>query len=402
MPLNIKPTTVEERKQIYAQTLLNKTNKVSKISDNSVLSAHAYGVAKVSGKAEKDIVLAMSKLFPDLAHGAQLDQCADNFGVAARFAAGESSTSVLIVGAAGTQYIAGTHTWESKSGVQFTLENSVTIGSEGFTYAKVRSIDVGIKTNVEPNTITKVSPEPTGHSYTTNEYYAQFGRDTESDSLFRTRIKESNNIIATRTVSMIEQVFMKINSNVLRVFYQGIDPQGQLILAIVTQNGVDLNQNELDALLAQGDQYFSLVELRSYGRQNYGIVLRNIGWQYIDISFRVELLQNANVDDVRKNIQIAISKYMDFRYWKPGDQNVEWDELLQIVSGIQGVKYVPDQYFFPNNDVRTDPNRLPRLRGFRMLNLNGTVITDLQGAVNATFYPNVADFSLQQTVLTTI
>lgn len=402
MPSNIKPSTVEQRKQIYTQTLLNKTNKVSKVSDNSVLNAHAYGVAKVAGKAEKDIVLAMGQILPDLAQGTTLDQAADNFGVGARFGASESSTSVLLVGDAGTVYTAGIQTFESKSGLQFTLEEDVTIGTEGFAYAKVRSVDVGEKTNVEPNTITSVSPEPTGHSYVTNEYYAQFGRDAETDSLFRTRIKEGNNIIATRTVSMLEQVFMKINNNVLRVLYQGYNTQGQLILAIVTQNGIDLNQSELDELLEKGDQYFSLVELRPFGRTSYGITLRNIEWQYVDISFRVELLQNTNVDTVRKNIQIAISKYMDFRYWKSGEQNIEWDELLQLVKSVQGVKYVPDQYFYPNNDQATDPNKLPRLRGFRMLNLDGSVVTDLQGGVNAAFYPNEADFSFQATVLTTI
>lgn len=402
MSLNIKPTTIEQRKQIYTQTLLNKTNKISKISDNSVVNAHAYGVAKVAGKAEKDIVLAMGQIIPDLAQGDQLDQAADNFGISPRFSASESSTSVLLVGDPGTIYTAGIQTFESKSGIQFTLEETVTIGEEGFTYAKVRSVDVGVKTNVEPNTITSVSPEPTGHSYVTNEYYAQFGRDTESDSLFRTRIKEGNNIIATKTLSMLEQVFMKINSNVLRVLYQGYNTQGQLILAIVTQNGIDLNQSELDEILERGDQYFSLVELRPYGRTSYGVTLKNIEWQYVDISFRVELFSNVNVDEVRKNIQLGIAKYLDFRYWRSGEQNIEWDDLLQIVKNVQGVKYVPDQYFYPNNDQATDPNKLPRLRGFRMINLDGSVVTDLQGGVNASFYPNVADFSLQSTVLATI
>ena len=201
---------------------------------------------------------------------------------------------------------------------------------------------------------------------------------------------------------MLEQVFMKINNNVLRVFYQGINAQGQLILAIVTQNGIDLNQGELDDILSKGSHYFSLIELRPYGRESYGISLKNIEWQYIDISFRAELLQSANIDNVRKDIQNAISKYMDFRYWVSGEQKVEWDELIQIVKGIQGVKYVPDQFFFPNNDVGTDPNKLPRLRGFRMLNLDGAIVIDLQGGINATFYPNIADFSFQQTILTTI
>ena len=402
MSLNIRPSTVEQRKQIYTQTLLNKTNKVSKISDNSVLNAHAYGVAKVSGKAEKDIVLALSRLFPDTAYGPQLDQCADDFGVAGRFGASESSTSVLVVGSPGTQYIAGTHTFESKSGIQFTLEESITIGSAGFSYAKVRSIDVGLKTNVEPNTITKVSPEPNGHSYVINEYHAEFGRDIESDDLFRKRIKDGNNISATGTIAMLEQVFMKINSNVLRVLYQGINQQNQLVLAIVTQNGIDLNQSELDEILSKGELYFSLTELRPFGRQSYGIKLKNIEWQYLDISFRVELLQDVSVNEIRKKIQIGISKYLDFRYWKSGEEKIEWDELLQIVKSIQGVKYVPDQYFFPNNDVATDPNKLPRLRGFRMLNLQGAIVADLQGNLNPTFYPNIADFSLTSTLLRTI
>lgn len=402
MPLNIKPSTVEQRKQIYTQTLLNKTDKVSKVSDNSVLNAHAYGVAKVAGKAEKDIVLALGALFPDTAYGSQLDQAADNFGIGARFGASESSTSLLLVGSPGTQYIAGTHTFESKSGIQFSLEESVTLDSIGFAYAKVRSIDVGLKTNVEPNTITKVSPEPNGHSYVTNEYYAEFGRDIESDDLFRKRIKEGNNIIATKTISMLEQVFMKINPNVLRVFYQGINAQNQLVLAIVTQNGINLNQGELNEILNKGESYFALSEHKPFGTQSYGIELRNIEWQYLDISFRVELYQNVNVDIVRKNIQISISKYLDFRYWNPGEQRIEWDELLQIVKSVDGVKYVPDQYFYPNNDVVTDPNKLPRLRGFRMLNLQGAIVSDLQGGVNPAFYPNVADFSFQQTVLASI
>lgn len=402
MSTNIRPSTVEQLKQIYVQTLLNKTNKVSKVSDNSVLNAHAYGVSKVASKAEKDIILALGQLFPDIAFGSQLDQAADNFGVASRFGASESSTSLLIVATPGTQYLAGVHTFESKSGIQFSLEQSITVDTGGFIYAKVRSIDVGLKVNVEPNTITKVAPEPTGHSYVVNEYFAQFGRDSESDDLFRKRIKEGNNIIATRTISMLEQVFVKINPNVLRVFYQGVNEIGQLVLAIVTQNGIDLNQSELDALLNQGEQYFSLIEYKPFGRQSYGIKLKNIEWQYLDISFRCELFQNANVDTVRKAIQVNISKYLDFRYWKPGVEKVEWDELLQLVKSVSGVKYVPDQYFFPNNDIATDPNKLPRLRGFRMLNLQGAIVADLQGGVNPVFYPSIADFSVSSTILTTI
>ncbi len=137
MSLNITPSSTEQRKQLFAEILLSKTTKINKISDNSVVSGVAYGIAKVSGKAEKDIVLALSKLFPDTAFGTQLDQVAQDNGVAGRFGAGQSSTYVRVVGDAGTTYIAGTHTFNSTTGKQFDIEETTAIGSFGFAYVKV-------------------------------------------------------------------------------------------------------------------------------------------------------------------------------------------------------------------------------------------------------------------------
>jgi len=76
MSLNIRPSTSQERKAIFLQSLLNGTNKVSKVSSGSVLDGVADGVAKVAGKAEKDVILAVSQLFPDTAFSDQLDQVA--------------------------------------------------------------------------------------------------------------------------------------------------------------------------------------------------------------------------------------------------------------------------------------------------------------------------------------
>jgi hypothetical protein len=48
---------------------------------------------------------------------------------------------------------------------------------------------------------------------------------------------------------MLEQVFMKINPNVFKVYNQGIDTNGNVVLAILTQNGVTLSNSELNNLL---------------------------------------------------------------------------------------------------------------------------------------------------------
>jgi hypothetical protein len=141
--------------------------------------------------------------------------------------------------------------------------------------------------------------------------------------------------------------------------------------------------------------------MRPVSYNEYGIFLRNVEFQPIDISFRCELEPSYDPDEVRKQTQIRLSKYIDYRYWITG-QKVEWDNMLQIIKNTEGVKYVNDSYFFPNNDVSIDIYKLPRIRGFQMLDLSGSLIRDFQGVLNPVYYPNEIDFSLQATVLRTI
>jgi len=234
-----------------------------------------------------------------------------------------------------------------------------------------------------------------------NEYRATGGRNEESDDLFRKRIKEGPNILATGTLKMLEQAFMKINNDVLRVINNGNDKLGNIVLTVISQNGIDFTQSEFDTMLSEGEKFFALTELKPNGTQSYGIKLENVKWFPVDISFRVNLLQNYNPDNVRKNIQIKFSKYFDIREWEAGDK-IEWDDLLGIAKRTEGVKYIPDQFFTPNNDIRVPINQIPRIRGFRMLDTDGNIISDIQGNLNPQFYPNKADFNYQETVLKNI
>jgi uncharacterized phage protein gp47/JayE len=401
MALNIKPSTSIERKLLITETILNSTDKVSKISDESILSGIAGGLSKVTGKAEKDILLAVSQLFPDTAFGDQLDQVAANFGIAPRFGQLGSSTYVRISGTSGTQYLAGTHTFISTSGISFSLDQNVTVPSFGFTYAKVSSVELGGKTNVDPLTISQVSPQPSGHLNVVNEYRADGGRDEESDEIFRIRIKDGANILARGTIAMLEQRFISINNKVLKIYHNGTDLDGKVILSIATQNGSDLNQTELDELLTQSAEYFTLNEYKPYGTNFYGVKLQNVNYGYVDISFRCKLNVSFDPDEVRKQIQINISKYLDPRFFDNTRQKVEWDNLLEIVKNVPGIEYVPDQYFYPRTDIFF-ANAIPRLRGFLMLDLEGQVISDFQGILSPQYYPNIADFSYIATVLNEI
>src|ERR1700744_5721149 len=170
MGLNIRPSTSVERKLIFLEALLNGTDKVSKVSDGSVLSDIADGVSKISGKSEKDVILAVSQLFPDSAFDTQLDEVAANFGIAPRFGALGSSTYVRLTANPGTIYLANTNVPSSTDGITFQLSNDVTIGDMGFAYAQVVSVSTGLNTNVNPLTISKISPQPSGHINIVNEY----------------------------------------------------------------------------------------------------------------------------------------------------------------------------------------------------------------------------------------
>lgn len=399
MALNIRPSTSDERRLLFIETLLNLSTKISKVSNNSVLSGIAGGVSKVAGKAEKDIILAVSQLFADSASGDVLDQVAFNNGIAPRFGAIGSSTYVRLTADTGTVYQAGIQTFSTPDGQIFNLENDITIGSFGFNYAKVNSAGTGSVTNVLPGTISKVNPAPVGHINVVNEYKATMGRDVEGDEIFRQRIKDGPNILARGTIAMLEQLFMLINNKVLKIQHQGINQSGQVVLAIVTQDGSDLSDDEFAQLLQLSAPFFGLTDYKPFGKSYYGIVLVNLTYQPIDISFRCDLDLSYNTDQIRNQIQINMSKYIDARYFNPIRDSIQWTNLLDIVKFTPGVNYVYDQFFYPNIDVNISYDKLPRLRGFLMLDKTGAIISNESGSLSPVYYPAVADFSYQQTVL---
>lgn len=395
----IRLTPESELRSLLTETIINNTTSVTKIADMSVLSGIVSGNARVAKKALKDIALAASHLYPDSSTGTALDTVASNYGIAPRLGSSQSSTYVRVVGAPGTVYIQGINTVSGNKGIQFDLQGSVTLGTSGYSYVKVRSQQTGTITNVDPYTITSISPTPSGHIGVINEYAATGGRDAEQDDVFRQRIKEGPDLLAQDTLSMIAQAFMTINSNVLKVNYEGIDAFGKVILSILTQNGVDLQQSELDAILAGAGKYLALTELASIGTQSYGVVLKNVTYYPVDISFRASLLDNFTIDAVAKDLQIKFSKLVDFRFWNSSTQFIDWTQLLSIARSVEGFKYIPDTHFTPRVDLTVPVNQYPRFRGFVISDLSGNLIVNQTGTLTDVFYPSVVNNDFVITVL---
>lgn len=398
-----KLISIEEFKAIFTEILINKSSNISKVSDGSVVNGIAFGNSKIGQKIVKDIAALEARIFPDSSYGTYLDDLATLNGVGQRFGAKQSSVYVRVNATPGTVYQAGVHIFKSLNGYQFTIDSNYTVGQFGWGYVKVRSVNTGKAANVDAFTITTVYPQPAGHQYCINEYAAQYGTDSEVDDVFRVRVKEGVNILSRETLSSIEQSFMKINENVLRIFYIGNDPvNNNPTLALLSENGIDFTTQELADMLLRCEKFLSLSEMRPEGSNGaVNLNLTNVSWQPIDISCRIDLDSSYNPDDVRKTIQILLNKYLDYRYWRVGTK-IQWVNLLEIVQRVPGVNAISDQYFFPSTDISIPINKLPRIRGFQMLDMNGSIIQDLQGQLNPIYFPNQIDFSYQATVLSQI
>jgi len=392
-----KVTSIEELKQIFAESLLNHTDKISKISDGSVVNGIAYANAKLGQKILKDVAVIEAHLFPDSAVGEYLDNLAKLRGIAPRLGASNSSVFVRVVGVPGTTYSTNTHVF-SGGGFNFDLLENLVIPAVGYSYAKLNCQQTGKSTNVSALSITQVNPKPTGHQYVINEFAATGARNEEEDEDFRSRIKNEVNVISRGTLSYLEQVFRKFQPNVLRVFNLGLDDVGDLVLAIASVDGVNFTFSQLRDMGYKGEQFFSMNEFKPNGLNNYGIKLQNVNYFPIDVSFRVDIDGSYNSDIVRKDIQNNMSKVADYRYWEDGN-GIDWIDLINSVKSVQGVKRVLDNFFFPSTYTNIPRGMLPRIRGFMMMDLKGKVIADYQGNLNPVYYPSVNDFAYQATIL---
>lgn len=382
--------TVSVLKNLWIETFLNKTNKVSDITENSVLNGVAFANAKVAQKAIKDVAIVEAQIFPESASGEYLDRAAALFGVPSRYGALGSSTYVRVYAEPNTTYIAGTHVFVNTNGVRFAVEENCTVGESGYAYVKVRSESVGAFTNVDANSITSVTPIPDGHYECTNEYYAVGGRDTEDDAMFRRRILNHQNVYATATIEKLTQVMQGFDNRVLKIMYVGIMEDSFLHIQIVTQNGQSLTTEELQVLLDKMTPYFGIGDMIISGKL-MGVKLENVQWYEVGgengVDFRCEIEAGYDISTVRKNIQVGMTKYLDFRYWEAGSK-VEWDDLLDIVKSTEGVKYVASEWFYPNSDEAVSEFMLPRVKKFIMRDLDGNIMFDSENQFSPVFYPS--------------
>ena len=397
-----KIISIDTLKQMFVEILLNKTNKISDISNESVLNGLAYGCSKLAQRLLVNQGVVEGHLFPDTAYGDYLDEIAESRGIAPRFTSMGSTTYVRVQAAPQTFYPSGTR-FTSSNGIQFISTDDYTVGVDGYGFIKVNSDQGGSASNVDALTINTISQAIPGHIACTNDYAATGGMDNESDDDFRIRIKESVNQLARNTMSYLEQVFMKINQKVLRVHRGGVDEYGRIVLIVVSVNGQNFSSEEFDEILSQSEEFLSLNEITRETVSGFPIALANVDWYPVDIDFRCDIDPAYDQVSVRRNMQLAVSKLFDYRYWGLNEK-VEWENILYAIRNVDGVRYVADAYFIPHNDINIANYRLPRVRAFVVRDLNGGVLYDNYNRVAQFtypdyFFPNENDLNFQQSVI---
>jgi len=388
--------------QLWLEIFFNSQTKVTKGTEGSVVMAMARGTAKLAQKSLVEAARQEAYLFIDEATGPALDQAAPLYSLpGGRLGSLPATTAVRLVAEVGTTYLAGL-TFTGPHGKVFELQDTVRIGAYGFNYGRVRALEAGSQTNVGGLTLTRISQAPAGHQFCINELPAAGGRDAEEDDSFRARIKGALGLYARGTLQKLEQVMMLQNPNVLRLVHLGSDRTGQTTMAVLSQNGASFTALELGRLLQAVTPFLTYTELRPDGLGGVGLRLRNIDFWPVDVSLRAELHPGADPDRVRAELAARLQALLDYRYWQQG-QRVEWDDLLQAAKSTPGMRYIPDQHFYPRRDAPVPRNRLPILRGFALLDLNGQLLVDAAEQLVPYFYPGpTADFSELQSVLPTL
>lgn len=379
--------TIADLKTLYTETFLNHTSKVSKISDLSVLNAHAFGVAKIFQKDLKDTAILESQIFPELSSGSYLDNAAKLVGTLARLSASASSAYVLVKADPATIYIPGESYFTSSQGVTFNIVDVVIVNTNGYAYIPVVSAASGKNTNVGAFTINRIIAPPSGHKECTNEYEAAGGRDAENDEDFKSRISTYAQFASKSSSENLLNNLRLLNTDILGIKKSGYSEDGKVLISIYNCNGRYFTVDELGNLEDKLGEFMSMSDVDDQAGV-LGVKLRNIEWHQVGgaggIDFRVDILSGFSEVDVRKNIQIQLTKFFDFRFFNKN--KIEWDDLLQLVKSVKGVKYVPDEFFLPHTDSLIEKFKLPRVIKFIMRDMSGSILFNNNSSILPIYY----------------
>jgi uncharacterized phage protein gp47/JayE len=198
---------------------------------------------------------------------------------------------------------------------------------------------------------------------------AQGGTDTETDSVFRSRIVNLYAGLNQGTVQFYESQVRRINPSVIRVFLARGPQLNEVLVYCLTSDGTSLSTNEKNSLQT---------ELLDYVPVQTFVTIRDMVLQPIDVSFTTTLQAGATIESVT---DVLVDVYRDHLNWStwPFGQSVQPDDLLRIASAIPGVDSLTVSSFTPSSDVAMGPATLPRIGSITVQDAKSGATTTITG-----------------------
>lgn len=155
-------------------------------SQNSALGMYIRVIAWLQGIVNQDLEAVYYANFVDQAEGHSLDLLGGNYSVSRN---PEQAATVMLsfTGAPGATVPEQT-IYATKSGIEFSMIDTVTLGSDGTGAGQAFCTVDGVDGNVAPNTITDQVENLIGIDSVTNPKQASGGTEIETDDAYRQRI----------------------------------------------------------------------------------------------------------------------------------------------------------------------------------------------------------------------
>lgn len=414
-----KPLTIERLKRIATETFYNKNNKVTKAGKGSVIDAILYVCAKLAQKIMANIATLEVFLFPEFATGKNLDDVGALRGVGFRGGSSSSYVWVTVVAKYSNDYpfeegvsdgvvIDDSFVFHDNNGNEFVYpDGTYTILDGSYDIIKLRSVREGVVSNVNAYSINYVRQDTTNGNTTkknilsiTNESPAFGGMDSQSDDLFRSRIKKSLGAFSLNTIEKVYNYLWSIDDSVVKINYQR-EIEGDVIY-VASESAANFDEPTLEQFryIAQKFTPFGgqVPKFKNYNYQTYQL--------YIRLKKNEDYESGYVFNELARNIVDAIN-------WEKDDfKKIEWDNLLQATKDTIGVDYVEDKYFLLapyggppidlsdyeefRKDLEIAENTIPHIVNISVKDLNGNDIKDI--SPNYMFFKSIKKSSISQNI----
>jgi uncharacterized phage protein gp47/JayE len=342
MPLK----TREEIESRLVAEMVAEQDEITVFEPKTAIRGFITAVAGTVRELWNDLYRMQRKIFLNTASGTDLDELGGERGIQRR---GASSAGVLLTftGKRGTTIPQGTQVMNPSTRLIYTTQEAIVIGlnnpdlvTDGDSLASSEIIgDVvwalcetsGETGNSQVNTVNKLV-EPITDVYTvTNNSTAKGGLDSESDGLFRERIRNYISVLNQGTASFYEEICKSTYSRVLKVKARKdtTRPDG-IKLIVVTVDGTPLAPKE-KAILKR--------EVENKQRAFTNVTIEDAKYTFISVNERIRLAQGYNIKDVYTKTIDVLAEYFSHNKWDFGSL-VSVDNIFSVCQGIAGVEDV--------------------------------------------------------------